>query len=101
MISGLAGRKAVVSGGIQGIGKPIALGLAGEGVNVGLCARSREGLLKAAEEIRQATGVKVAIAQADCTDPQQVRQMVSALIKDLGSINILVNCVGRAKAGPF
>ena len=101
MISGLAGKTALVTGGSQGIGKTIALGLAGEGVNVGLCARSREGLLKAAEEIRQATGVKVAIAQADCTDPQQVKQMVSTLIEELGGINILVNCVGRAKAGSF
>jgi len=101
MVTGLAGKTALVTGGSQGIGAAIARALAGEGVNLGLCARGRDGLIKAAEEIREATGVKVAIAQADCTDPQQVRQMVSALIKDLGSINILVNCVGRAKAGPF
>ena len=91
----------MVTGGSQGIGKAIALALAREGVNVGICARGQDNLAKAAAEIAGVGDVKVATAQADCTDAQQIEGMVSAIVDDLGSVDILVNCVGRAKAGPF
>lgn len=101
MNRGFPGKTALVTGGSQGIGRAISLALAREGVNVGICARGQDNLANAAAEIAGVGDVKVATAQADCTDALQIEDMVSAIVDDLGSIDILVNCVGRAKAGPF
>lgn len=101
MISGLPGKTALVTGGSQGIGKALALALAREGVNIGICARGKDKLEQAMAEIKSQTNVKVAIAPADCTSPQDVKTMVGSIAGELGGIDILVNCVGQAKAGPF
>jgi NAD(P)-dependent dehydrogenase (short-subunit alcohol dehydrogenase family) len=101
MNTGLSGKTALITGGSQGIGKAIALSLAREGAKVGICARGADALNEAAKEISNATQSKVVIAQADCTNPQQIKDMVSLIVKHLGRIDILVNCVGRAKAAAF
>lgn len=101
MITGLNGKTALVTGGSQGIGKAIALSLASEGVRVAICARTKDQLLAAKDEIERTAGGNVVIAQADCTDGREIKTMVSSISNELGHIDILVNCVGRAKAGPF
>src|SRR5665213_216183 len=101
MNSGLNGKTALITGGSQGIGKAIALLLASEGVRVGICARTKDQLLSAKDEIERAAGGSVVIAQADCTEGREIKTMVSSISNDLGRIDILVNCVGRAKAAPF
>ena len=55
----LKGKTALITGGSEGIGKGIAMGLAKEGVDVAICARRPEPLEATAQEIRDATGVKV------------------------------------------
>ena len=69
---GLEGRVALVTGASRGIGKACALVLAEEGCNVAICARGKEALEKAAEEIR-AKGVEVLAVQADMTKPEDVK----------------------------
>ncbi len=46
------GRNILVTGGSRGIGRAIALALAGEGANVAICGRTRETLEATAAEIR-------------------------------------------------
>src|SRR5262245_7102175 len=61
----LKGKTAVVTGGSEGIGKGIALALAKEGVDVAICARRKDVLEAAANEISKATGRKIVPIPAD------------------------------------
>ena len=57
----LDGQVAVVTGGGTGIGRGIALALAGEGARVAICGRRVEPLERTAEEIQTAGGLALAI----------------------------------------
>ena len=62
---GIAGRRALVCAASKGLGKACAMALAHEGVELVILARTPGPLEQAAEEIRGATGVKVATVAAD------------------------------------
>jgi 3-oxoacyl-[acyl-carrier protein] reductase len=98
---GIAGQVALVTGGSMGIGKATAAVLAREGVHVALCARNKDRLQQAADEVARAAGVKTAAAAADCTRADDVKRMVGEVAARFGRIDILVNSAGAAKAGPF
>ena len=68
----LRDRTAVITGGSMGIGKAIAKGLAAEGANIVLLARTQETLNTVAEEIRSESKVQVLPLAADITDSQCV-----------------------------
>ena len=55
----LKGKVAIVGGASKGLGRACAQALAEEGVNVTMCSRSQPDLEKAAQEIRDATGIDV------------------------------------------
>jgi NAD(P)-dependent dehydrogenase (short-subunit alcohol dehydrogenase family) len=61
----LKGKVAIISGGSDGMGRAAAERLASEGVKVGICARRKDHLERAAEEIRKATGGEVLAVPAD------------------------------------
>ena len=65
---GIAGRVAVVTAASRGLGRASAEALAGEGVDLVLCARSEGPLAEAAEAVR-ALGVDVVAVAADVADP--------------------------------
>ena len=89
----LKGKIALVTGGNRGIGLATALGLAKEGCDVAICARRKETLAGAAEQI-QASGVRVASIQADVQDADDARRFVEEAVAQLGGIDILINNVG-------
>jgi 3-oxoacyl-[acyl-carrier protein] reductase len=64
---GIAGKTAIVCGASKGLGKGCATALAKNGVNLVLNARGKDALEATAEEIRKATGVRVAAVAADVT----------------------------------
>ncbi len=90
----LKGRAALVTGASKGIGRAIALGLAEEGVNVALLARTRATLDAAAAEIRASTGVSVLALQADIRDSEAVTAAVDRAAAEFGPLHILVNNAG-------
>ena len=88
---GLKGKRAIVTGGSQGIGKAIARELAREGVDVAIVARNREKLDAAARELSKETGGRVIGLAADVTSREQVEAMVAQAAGELGGLHILVN----------
>lgn len=97
---GLAGRKAIVTGGSKGLGRAIAEELAREGVDVAICARHADEVRRAGAEL-EALGTAVFAEAADVTDPAQVEGFVARAAEALGGIDVLVNNAGRAHPGTF
>lgn len=92
---GIAGKKALVTGGTRGIGYAVALGLAEEGVDVALCARDGAAAQAAAREIAGATGAAVHGFRADTGLPTNIVRFVDDAAAALGGIDILVNNAAR------
>ena len=89
-----AGRVAVVTGGTRGIGRTIALRLAGEGANVAVSYRSND---EAAEETAasvRAEGVKCAVFKGDVASPADVQALFKGVSDVFGRVDILVNNAG-------
>lgn len=87
----LTGKVALVTGGSRGIGKAIALRLAEAGADVVLnFVSSREAADETAEEIA-ALGRRVAVVQADVSEPDDVAAMIEFVGETFGRIDILVN----------
>lgn len=92
---------AVVTGGSKGIGRAIAQSLAREGVRLMLAARTGEDLEHAAEEITGSAGVHVETAAGDLRTIESCQALHEATMGAFGRVDILVNCAGATKAGPF
>jgi NAD(P)-dependent dehydrogenase (short-subunit alcohol dehydrogenase family) len=93
---GLAGLKAVVSGGTKGIGRAIAEVLAAEGVQVALCARNAAEVEAAVAAI---DGVAFGAA-VDVSDGAALAGWVAEAAQKLGGIDIVVpNVSALAVAG--
>jgi 3-oxoacyl-[acyl-carrier protein] reductase len=91
---GLKNRAALVTGASKGIGKAIAFGLAREGVNLVLLARTAAALEATANEIAAATGVRVLAVPTDIRDDTAVRSAVKRAQAEFETIHILINNAG-------
>ncbi|MBD0329540.1 MAG: SDR family oxidoreductase [Thermoleophilia bacterium] len=87
-MSRLAGQVALVTGGGRGIGRGIALQLAGAGMRVAVAARTREQVDATA---RQVDGLAIG---ADVSVAADVDRMVGETEQALGPIDLLVNNAG-------
>jgi NAD(P)-dependent dehydrogenase (short-subunit alcohol dehydrogenase family) len=90
MAGTLDGKRAIVTGGGQGVGRSIALALAAEGAAVALAGRTESKLLAVAAEIGQPGGTALPIV-ADVTRPADIQRCVEEAVRGLGGIDILVN----------
>lgn len=99
---GLAGRRAIVTGGSKGIGLAVAQELCAEGAAVAICSRKDDELAAATEAITERTpSARVFHQVADVTDTDQVRRFVDATVDTFGGVDILVNNAGGAHPGNF
>ena len=89
----LHGRNSVVTGASAGLGREIALALAGQGANVAILARREHKLEEVAQEIR-ALGVDCLVVKCDVTVTEQVLAAAEKCINHFGKIDILVNNAG-------
>lgn len=94
---GLAGKTAIVCAASKGLGRGCAEALAGAGVNLTVCARTKETLEATAEEIRKATGVQVTAVACDITTPEGREAVLAATPQ----VDILINNAGGPPPGNF
>jgi 7-alpha-hydroxysteroid dehydrogenase len=87
------GKRALVTGGGRGIGRAIAIALAQQGADVAIAARSREELEHVAGEIR-AVKRKASVHVVDMGDTRKAVEMVDAVARALGGLDVLVNNAG-------
>ncbi len=100
---GLAGKTALVTGGSAGIGFATAKALYAEGVQVAIVARNPERLAQAEKAIREihSPGGKVTTIVADISQAEGVEKTAKSAIEGFGSVDILINNAGSARAGSF
>ena len=96
---GMTGKKAIVTGASEGIGKAITLAFAREGVDVAICARRKEPLEQTAAEITRATNRQIVPIPADLTKPADAENFIRQAHAALGRIDILVNNAGSSPGG--
>ena len=93
----IAGRTALVTGASMGIGRGIALALAGEGVRLAIVARRRNLLEEVAAEIQAQKGPAPVIIECDFLQKEAPEKIAAAALKGLGSVEILVNNAGGSR----
>ena len=95
----LKGRKAIVTGASKGIGLRIAQTLAGEGVDVAICARTAADVEKAAAGLRS-QGVKAFGDSVNVADADAYTKWLESAVERLGGLDIFVHNVTAAPATP-
>ena len=101
MLRKLENRVALVTGASRGIGRSIAVALAGAGAYVAVNYRKEQ---FAAEEVCATVhelGSRAIAVQADVSVSAEVDRLVAAVERDLGPVDILVNNAGISQIKPF
>lgn len=93
----LAGKVAVVTGSSRGIGRAIALRLAGEGARVVVNYRGNQAAADEVVREIEARGGQATAVQADVSQPAQAQALIDAAVKAFGRIDILVNNAGTTR----
>ena len=92
----LAGRTALVTGGAKGIGRAICLRLAASGARVAVNYLTSEAAAAETGDSIRAAGGECGLYQGDVTDIDATREMLQAIERDLGPVELLVTNAGIA-----
>lgn len=95
----LAGKTALVTGAARGIGRAIALRLAGRGMRLALADRDVIGLATTVREVEKQGGEAVA-CPCDLSVPSQVDELADRVLDLWSGVDLLVNNAGVAHYGP-
>ena len=96
----LNNKVALVTGGSRGIGRAVALSLAGQGLDIAICGRTEESLNETAADIR-ACGVEAWAIRADVSRNEDIENLVSQTVDMAGRIDVLVNNAVTSSSAPF
>jgi NAD(P)-dependent dehydrogenase (short-subunit alcohol dehydrogenase family) len=89
----LDGEVAIVTGGAQGLGEQMCIGLAEAGASVVVADLNLEKAQKVAEHIRT-LGVSALAVKVDVTKKAEVETMVQKTLEQFGKVDVLVACAG-------
>ncbi len=89
---------AIITGASRGIGNEAAKGLAKDGYNVVIIARTESELLELANQIKE-YGVKCKIICSDITHFEVISKELNGIIKEWGRVDVLVNNAGIFRKG--
>lgn len=95
----LSGKRAVVLGGTTGIGRALSVGLAAAGAEVVSTGRRTEPLEETATAI-EALGRRTLRQTADVGNRASLIALRDRVARELGGVDILVNCAGRIRRVP-
>ncbi|MBA7581651.1 3-oxoacyl-[acyl-carrier-protein] reductase FabG [subsurface metagenome] len=90
----LEGKTALITGAARGIGRSIALRLAGEGADIAFTDLAYDDAAKAVEKEITDKGVKAKAYASDASKLDQTQDVVEQIIAEFGKIDILVNNAG-------
>ncbi len=104
----LEGKVAVVTGSSRGIGKAIALAMAGEGADVVVAARTEAseqskipGTIHQTADMIRAFGRRALPLRVDVSSEEDVEEIARRTLAEFGKVDILVNNAGVFPVGPF
>jgi len=90
----MADKVALITGGAKGIGRAVALSLAGQGWSVAICYRASH---QPAQETMAAItdlGVRAMAEQCDVSRPEAAGRFAAKVERQWGRIDALINCAG-------
>jgi NAD(P)-dependent dehydrogenase (short-subunit alcohol dehydrogenase family) len=95
----LSGRVALITGAGVGFGEAISLGFADYGCDIAASDLNIENPLRTADRVRQ-KGRRAIALKANVAVPEDVSAMVDETVRELGGVDILVNCAGIPQHDP-
>ncbi|HWG89459.1 MAG TPA: SDR family oxidoreductase [Candidatus Thermoplasmatota archaeon] len=98
---GLKGKRAIVMGGSEGLGKASAVALARDGASVVICARREEPLRATVAELQKLTPGKVKGVRADVASASDLACLFEEAVAEMGGLDILVTNSGGPPPGFF
>jgi 3-oxoacyl-[acyl-carrier protein] reductase len=93
----LENKNVLVTGGTRGIGKAIVEAFSAAGANVAFTFRSSEDSAKQLVADLSSDSSEVKYYQGDAADADKANEVVASVIKDWGSLDVLVNNAGITK----
>lgn len=90
----LEGKVALITGGVRGIGKAIALRFAQEGASIAVSDLNYDEHSISLEKTLQEMGVKVKAYASDASSYEASDELINEVMQDFGRIDILVNNAG-------
>lgn len=95
----LRGKKAIVCGATQGIGKAVAIALSDLGATVVLIARNEESLKSVVSELSENENQRHEYLVADFSNPSDLKQTVDEYLTGVDDVQILINNTGGPTPG--
>jgi NAD(P)-dependent dehydrogenase (short-subunit alcohol dehydrogenase family) len=95
----LSGRIALITGAGIGFGEAISLGFADYGCDIAASDLNIENPLRTADRVRQ-KGRRAIALKANVAVPEDVSAMVDETVRELGGVDILINCAGIPQHDP-